>query len=232
MPKLPPRLFWKGSPGKPWPKTDGRLCLWKGPPGRPRAEAEGPPLFWKGSPGEPYSNMGGVCNKAREGKRLRGPHLFWKTEPEVGRDCFGKETPESHGPRQTAAFAYARKAPADRGPRRKGRVYFGKGTPGRPRAETKGLRLLWKGKAPADRGPRRKGRVCFGKGTLAGPYFKAGVACNKAREGKRLRGPCFFKAGLSGSRGSGPWRSCRKRSWAGSPRSAPRGDTCRARSAF
>ena len=190
-----PRLFWKGSPGKPWPKTDGRLCLWKGPPGRPRAEAKGPPLFWKGSPGEPYSNMGGVCNKAREGKRLRGPHLFWKTEPEVGRDCFGKEAPESHGPRQTAAFAYARKA-------------------------------------PADRGLGRKGRVCFGKRTLAGPYSNRGVVCNKAREGKRLRGPCFFKAGLSGSRGSGPWRSCRKRSWAGSPRSAPRGDTCRARSAF
>ena len=140
--------------------------------GRPRAEAEGPRLFWKGSPGEPYSNMGGVCNKAREGKRLRGPHLFWKTEPEVGRDCFGKEAPESHGPRQTAAFAYARKAPADRGPRRKGRVYFGKGTPGRPRAETKGLRLLWKGKAPGRPRTGAKGPRLFWKEDPRGAVFQ------------------------------------------------------------
>ncbi len=80
----------------------------------------------RGTLAGPYSNRGVACNKAREGKRLRGPYLFWKTEPEVGRDCFGKEAPESHGPRQTAAFAYARKAI------------------GRPRTEVEGPRLFWK----------------------------------------------------------------------------------------
>ena len=191
-----PRLLWKGSLGKPWPTTDGRVCLCKGKPPADRGpRRKGRVCFGKGVPGSRIPIGAWHATRPAKGSAF------------AGRICFGKPSP------RWGAIVLERKPRKAMAQDRRPRLPL-EGTPRQTEGRDERAAFV------LERGPSR-GRIPIGAWHATRPA-----------KGSAFAGLAFFRAGLSGLRGSGPWRSCRKRSWAGSPRSAPRGDTCRARSAF